>query len=146
MDLKAPIATIMTRKMVTVMPSDRLTKVKEVFDSSRIHHIPVVKYTTLVGLISRVDFVQFMKGAAQGQYDQMIENSRLQSFTAEDIMTTKLASLESKDRINVAVEVFAENLFHAIPIIDDGELVGILTTFDLIKALKEEDNVRIKSQ
>ena len=145
MNFTAPISTIMTRKLITVMPSERLTKVKEIFDSSRIHHIPVVKYTTLVGLISRVDLIQFMKGAGHADFDALIENSRLLSYTAEDVMTTKIATLESTDRINVALEVFAENLFHAIPIVDNGELVGMLTTLDIIKALKEEDTVRIKS-
>ena len=145
MNFTAPISTIMTRKLITVMPSERLTKVKEIFDSSRIHHIPVVKYTTLVGLISRVDLIQFMKGAGHVDFDALIENSRLLSYTAEDVMTTKIATLESTDRINVALEVFAENLFHAIPIVDNGELVGMLTTLDIIKTLKEEDTVRIKS-
>jgi acetoin utilization protein AcuB len=145
MDFTAPISTLMTRKLMTVVPSDRLTRVKEIFDSFRIHHIPVVNNSTLVGVISKADLAQYMKGAGYADYDELIENSRLHSYTAEDVMTTKLATLSSTDRINVAIEVFAENLFHAIPIVDDGELVGILTTLDVIKALKEEDTKRIKS-
>jgi acetoin utilization protein AcuB len=47
-------------------------------------------------------------------------------------MTKGLAVLESNDRIGVAIEIFKENLFHAIPIVDDEELKGIVTTFDLI--------------
>lgn len=146
MDFTAPISTLMTRKLMTVVPSDRLTRVKEIFDSSRIHHIPVVKNEALVGLISRVDLAQYMKGAGYADFDELVENSRLHSYTAQEVMTTKIATLESTDRINVALEVFAENLFHAIPIVDNGELVGILTTLDVIKALKEEDTVRIKNQ
>lgn len=146
MDLSAPISSIMTRKLVTAVPNDRLTHIKEIFKNSRIHHIPVVKYTTLVGLISRVDFNHFVNGVGHAEVDQLVEQGRLNSYTAEEIMTTKLATLESTDRVNVAVEIFAENLFHAIPIVDDGELVGILTTFDLIKALQAEDTIRIKNQ
>jgi acetoin utilization protein AcuB len=144
MDFTAPISSIMTRKLITVMPSDRLTVVKEIFDTTRIHHIPVVKYTTLVGLISKVDIAQYFKGAGFGNYE-LVDISRLNNYTAEDIMTTGIATLESTDRINVALEVFAENLFHAIPIVDNGGLVGMLTTLDVIKALQEEDTRRIKS-
>ena len=39
----------------------------------------------------------------------------------------------------------SENLFHAIPIVEDGKLTGILTTLDIIKVLVEEDNARIKA-
>ena len=60
-------------------------------------------------------------------------------------MTTGIATLESNERINVALQLFAENLFHAIPIVDQGELVGMLTTYDIIRVLVDEDNSRIKS-
>lgn len=145
MDFTTPVSAIMTRKLITVMPTDKLSEVKKIFDTTRIHHIPVVKYTSLVGLISRTDLAQFLKVAGRVKNAPPIDNGELDQYTAEDVMTTKLATLESTDRINVAIEVFAENLFHAIPIVDEGALVGMLTTFDVIKALKEEDTQRIKS-
>ncbi len=145
MDFTAPISKFMTRKLVTVSPGDRMTFVKEIFDTQRIHHLPVVRYTTLVGLISKTDLLHFMRGMETTPYDQMVEKSRLHNYSAEDIMTKGIATLGSNERINVALQLFSENLFHAIPIVDDDELVGMLTTFDIIKALMEEDEARIKS-
>ncbi len=145
MDFTAPISKFMTRKLVTVMPSDRLTRVKEIFDTTGIHHLPVVRYTTLVGLISKSDLNHFIKGAGLSGYDAMVEKSRLHNYTVEEVMTTHLATLESSERINVALQLFSENLFHSIPIVDNGELVGMLTTFDIIKALMEEDLIRMKN-
>jgi acetoin utilization protein AcuB len=89
--------------------------------------------------------MHFIRGMETTPYDILVEKSRLQNYTAEDIMTTGIATLESTERINVALQVFAENLFHAIPVVDNGELVGMLTTFDIIRHLVEEDNARIKS-
>lgn len=134
----------MTRKLVTVMPTDKLTRVKEIFDTTRIHHIPVVSYKTLLGIISRSDILAFPEANDKGKYDQLPEGNSLQHYTAEDVMTKGIASLSSDERINVALEVFSENLFHAIPVVDDGELVGMLTPFDILKALQEEDLARIK--
>ena len=144
MDFTAPISQFMTRKLITVMPTDKLSQVKEIFDTTRIHHIPVVHYTKLLGIISRSDILSFLEANDKGKHNRPVESTRLQSFTAEDVMTKGIASLSSEDRINVALEVFAENLFHAIPVIDDGELVGMLTPFDIIKALREEDMIRIQ--
>ena len=48
-------------------------------------------------------------------------------------MTKKLAKVESTDKIGTAAEVFMEHLFHALPVVDDGKLVGIVTSFDLLK-------------
>lgn len=145
MDFTAPVSRIMTRKLFTVVPGDPLTEVKKIFDEHRIHHIPVVKYTTLVGIISEVDFIHVTKGHGTKAHDESTENEFLEKYTAEDIMTTGIATIESKERINVALQIFAENLFHALPIVDDGQLVGMVTTFDIIKSLVEEDNARIKA-
>jgi len=145
MDFTAPVSRFMTHKLVTVIPGDRLTVVKEIFDNQRIHHIPVVKFTTLVGLISKMDFIHFIKGHAIMPHDEVTEQNLLEKYTAEDIMTKGIATLDSGERMNVALQVLSENLFHAIPIVDDGQLVGMLTTLDIIKVLVEEDNARIKA-
>jgi acetoin utilization protein AcuB len=145
MDFTAPVSKFMTRKLVTVVPGDQMAVVKEIFETQRIHHLPVVRYRTLVGMISKTDFLHFVRGIESTPYDQLVEKGRLQHYTVEDIMTTGIATLESTERLNVALQLFAENLFHAIPIVDNGELVGMLTTFDIIKILVEEDNARIKA-
>ena len=145
MDFTAPVSRFMTRKLITAVPEDRLTVIKEIFDHQRIHHIPVVKYTKLVGIISKMDFMHFTKGHTIMPHDEMTENNLLGKYTAGDIMTTGIATLESGDRLNVALQLFAENLFHAIPVVDDHQLVGMLTTLDIINVLVEEDNARIKA-
>lgn len=137
MDILAPVSTIMTTDLVTVNPKDSLKVVKELFDKNRIHHLPVVRHKKIVGLISKTDVLYFLKGANPDK-EKARNEKLLEKFCAEDIMTTGLAKLESEDRINVALEVFKENLFHAIPIVDGEELKGIVTTYDVIKALSQE--------
>lgn len=138
MNLLAPVSTLMTTKLITVHPTDKLTVVKDLFDKNKIHHLPVVKYKEIVGMVSKTDLLSFLKGFESDSYDNYMNDVRLKNYTAEDIMTKGLAKLEPSDRINVALEVFKENLFHALPVVEDGELVGILTTFDIIRALANE--------
>ena len=140
MNILAPISTIMTAKLLTVNPKDKLSVVKEIFDTHKIHHLPVVRYKTIVGMLSKSDLLYFIKGATYGNgYDDMLNEARLNNYTADEIMTSGLAKVSSNDRIGVAVEVFKENLFHAIPVVDDDELVGILTTYDIIRSLTIKD-------
>lgn len=139
MNLYAPVRSIMTTNVITVDPSEPLFKVKEIFESNNIHHVPVVRSNKIVGLISKTDFLHFIRGIHHSTYDKFIEKSRLRSYKAEDIMTKGLAKMDPNDRINVALEVFKENLFHAIPICEDDELIGIVTTYDIINALAKED-------
>lgn len=138
MNVLAPINTIMTTDLLTVNPGDKLTMVKEIFDEHNIHHIPVVRFREMVGLISKSDFKFFLRGFSRNEEDRFVNYARLRAYTAEDIMTTGLAKVSPNDRINVALEIFMVNRFHAIPVVENNELKGIVTTFDIVKKLNEE--------
>jgi acetoin utilization protein AcuB len=137
MDVLAPISQIMTTHLITVSEKDKLTVVKEIFDKHNIHHIPVVRFRSIVGIISKTDYLFFVRGFTQNEEDKFVNESRLKAYTADEIMTTGMAKVEPTDRIDVALEIFKINRFHAIPVVKDGELVGIITTHDIIRALAE---------
>lgn len=139
MNVLAPVKTIMSSNLITVNPADKLTLVKEIFDEHNIHHIPVVRFKELIGMISKTDFLYFLRGFSPNDEDRFVNYARLRAYTAEDIMTKGLAKLDPEERINVALEIFLANRFHAIPVVRNDELVSIVTTFDIIKALSKEE-------
>lgn len=140
MNVFAPISSLMTdhKHLVTVSPEDNLVKVKEIFDSHKFHHIPVVNFREIVGIISKIDFEHYLGGAVLHSENQAAHEKRLKNTHAKDIMTTHLGKVEPDDRINVALEIFTLNRFHALPVIKDGDLVGIITPFDILRKLSEE--------
>lgn len=129
----------MTSDLKTVGPNDNLAKVEEIFKTKRIHHLPVTEQGKLIGLISKSDYLFFKRGFNHNNAEEKWDEVRLKSHKANEIMTRGIAKLEVTDRINVALEVFKENLFHAIPIVtEDGILKGIVTTYDIIIHLAED--------
>jgi len=112
----------MSTDLVTVDPEDSLSKVRDIFMTHRIHHLPVVKDNKLVGLLTTYDL--FKLDMTSDQY----VHTRV-----GDVMTTHLATLEPHEKVGAAAEIFLENLFHAVPIVRDRELVGIVTSFDVLK-------------
>lgn len=127
--MQKPVSTIMTTKLVTVSPSDSLTVVKEIFEKNSFHHIPVVRHKELVGIISKSDFFLIRHSPLEKEPigDDVFSNHRI-----EEIMTTRIVKIEPDDQIGTAAEVLLSNLFHAVPVVKDGELVGLVTTFDII--------------
>lgn len=139
MNLLAPISTIMTTDLKTVSPKDSLIKVEEIFKTKRIHHLPVVEGNKLVGMVSKSDYLFFKRGFNRNNVEEKWDEVRLKSHSVSEIMTRGIARMEETDKINVALEVFKENLFHAIPIVNEtGELRGIVTTYDIIMHLANE--------
>ncbi|MBT8190766.1 MAG: CBS domain-containing protein [Saprospiraceae bacterium] len=138
MNLLESVSTIMTNNPVRLSPYDPLVKVKSIFEKMNIHHIPVVDEGKLVGIVSKADFLFFKRGFNNTNVIQKMEEIRLNNYVVKDIMTSGLAKLEPDDKINVALEIFKKNIFHAIPVVKDGRLVGILTTHDIINRLADD--------
>jgi acetoin utilization protein AcuB len=128
----------MKKELITLSPDDVLLKVRDVFDNNRIHHIPIIKDGVLQGLVSKSDYLFFCRTFDGRREDERFKKFRLDNHEVSDIMTTGVATLSPSDKVNVALELFNENLFHSIPIIEEGQLVGIVTTFDIIKTLSQD--------
>ena len=120
--MNEPVSSIMSTKLITLSPEDTLDKVSQTFREKRIHHLPVVDNGNLVGLITTYDL--FKMGKASSEYA---------SIKVKEVMTTKLARLEPTAKVGTAAEIFLENLFHALPIVEGEKLVGIVTTFDILR-------------
>ncbi|MCC7028086.1 MAG: CBS domain-containing protein [Saprospiraceae bacterium] len=116
------VASIMTRELITVNQDDSLQKVKDILINNRIHHVPVVDGTKLVGLVTTYDLFKLN-----------VEHKDYPNTRVGNVMTKRIATVESNFHIGTAAEVFMEHLFHAIPVVDNGELVGIVTSFDILK-------------
>ncbi len=129
--MNEPLSSIMTANLITVQPSDKLTAVQHILTTKRIHHVPVVEGKRLVGLLTTYDLFKLCRSGED--YDQI---------EVRDVMTTRLATLEPEDKVGSASEVFLENLFHAIPIVKDDELVGIVTTLDVLRYSYEKEYPR----
>ncbi len=140
MNLLNPISTIMTPNPICVGENESLVAIDKLFKEHRIHHLPVIAEGKLVGIVSKSDFLFFRRGFLNDNKEKLEDEVRLNNYVAKDIMTSKLAKMEPEEKINVALEVFRENLFHAIPVVKDDRIVGIVTTFDIILQLANAGN------
>ncbi len=120
--MNEPLSSIMTTKVITAGPDDKLSVARDVFMKNRVHHLPIVRGTRLVGILTTYDMFKLID-SGHDYHNVLIK----------DVMTQKVATLEPKDKVGSAAELFLENLFHAVPIVENGELKGIVTSFDVIK-------------
>ena len=73
MDFTKPVSEVMTRHLVTVLPTDKLDVVRDIFEKQNIHHLPVVRFKTLLGIISKTDLLNFRKGLKISPAEQLEE-------------------------------------------------------------------------
>jgi CBS domain-containing protein len=120
--MNEPLSSIMTKNVITADPNDKLSVARDIFKQNRVHHLPIVHGTSLLGILTTYDVFKLIDKSVD--FDKTL---------IKDVMTTHVATLEPDDKIGSAAELFLENLFHAVPIVKDGELKGIVTSFDVIK-------------
>ncbi len=135
MDVKAPVSEIMTTNLVTVTPEDNLVTVKKLFEDHAIHHIPVVHFRDLVGLVSKSDFLLYCNSMVSEHKVDVQEDQKLAFTKVKQIMVNRLGKLEPDDRIEVAIDVFLTNYFHCLPVVKGSELVGLVTPYDILRRL-----------
>lgn len=127
----------MTKTVVTANEKDDLKTVVEKLKKNTIRHIPIVKGKEVIGIISRTDINRLTFGALfEGQ--EGADEAILDMLTVSQVMTSKPKTVSSDMIIKDLAEIFSKEDFHALPVVDDGQLQGIVTTTDVIKYLLEQ--------
>ena len=121
--MNEPLSSIMAEDLVTLNADASLDDVRRVFIKNKVHHIPIVDDNEqLVGIVSTYDLFKIEK-----------HPSEFGSICVGDVMTRGIATLEPTDKIGAAAEVFLEHLFHAVPVVKDKKLLGIVTSHDILR-------------
>ncbi|GAB4032247.1 hypothetical protein GCM10028809_30330 [Spirosoma gilvum] len=128
----------MTRTVFTVNLNDDLHQVIDLINHHKIRHVPVVDANEIVGMISKTDVNRLtFSSLFEGQEDA--DEAVLQILSIDQVMTHKPRTIPVGMTIREVAEVFAEEEFHALPVVDEeNKLVGIVTTTDLIKYLLDQ--------
>ncbi|MCB0569667.1 MAG: CBS domain-containing protein [Phaeodactylibacter sp.] len=128
------VGQIMSTPVITVGPDDTMKRVQDIFRMNNIHHIPVVLDGKVAGIVSKSDYLRLLHGFTLFKTEKSAEynDAIMRSLLVGEVMTKQVATLSPEDTVEMAAGFFRENLFHALPVVSKGLLVGIVTTFDLI--------------
>ncbi|WP_366186819.1 CBS domain-containing protein [Flavobacterium ovatum] len=141
MKQQVPVSTIMTKNIVKLNLTDDLTKAEVLFKANKIKHIPVVNNCKIVGIVSLNDMLRVCCTEADDEADIDLESVVYNMFTIQQVMTKSVITIKPYTTIKEAATILVENDFHALPVCDDENLVGILTSTDLINYLLEQYDI-----
>ncbi len=125
----------MSNKVVTASPDISVGEATRTMIEKGFRRIPIVKEDVLLGIVTASDVMRYL---GSGEIFQ-----KLMTGDVSDAFQVPLKSLILRDivwtnsgiDIGEAAALMLKNKVGALPIIDDGELCGILTERDIIKAL-----------
>lgn len=129
------VVDIMTENVIVLRPEDTMDVVQDIFRKHNIHHLPVVERGRVIGMISHSDYLKLLHGFTLFKTKKSDEynDAILRSLLVREVMTRQVATLGPDDTVELAAGFFRENLFHALPVVDEENmLIGIITTYDLL--------------
>ena len=116
------VSSVMVKVIITVPQTMQLDEVANIMLENGIGSVPVMEDDKMVGIVSKADFVTL---AVDGEYDKIC---------TKDLMTKDVKTVSPSERLIHARRVSLDSKVGRLPVLDDSELVGMITSKDLMRA------------
>lgn len=127
----------MTAHTRTVHKDQSLSDVRRIFEKEGFRHLPVMGNDGLVGMITHTDLMRVTYGAHIAEADFEVNNLILESTTVEEAMSKHLRTIESGTDLAEAARIMRTYKVGCVPVVDGGDLRGLVTTTDILSAFVE---------
>ena len=131
----------MTAKVFTLEPDDYLSDALTLMKEKNIKHLPVVKGSRLKGLISDRDIKEYSPSKATSldiyELHYLLAKTRI-----KEIMRTKVITTTADTPVEEAAMVMLDQGIGCLPVLDTGNVVGIISDKDIFRALVDITGVR----
>ena len=120
----------MTREIVTLAPDETVGTALALCRERRIRHLPVLEEGRLAGIVSDRDLRSAAPVLGEPGRAAALEKTRV-----SDVMTREVVTARPDDPIEEAANRMRERRIGCLPVVQDGRLVGIVTSSDVMEAL-----------
>ena len=123
----------MTKAVLTINPHDTLKQARELMIKHRVNQLPVVVDDKVVGIVTDRDLRDAYPSSMRLLRGKDIEEFA-DSHTVEEVMTFNVVTLGPDASLREAAQHVRKQRFGALPIVEHGKLVGVITRSDLLDA------------
>jgi CBS domain-containing membrane protein len=126
------VGDVMTCGVATLRRNDELAIADDLMKQKRIRHLPVLDDDgELVGIVSQRDLFRGALAKALG-YGASQQQKMMAMLVVKEVMATELVTTRPDARLSEAARAMMENKIGCLPVLHDGQLVGILTEGDFV--------------
>jgi CBS domain-containing protein len=129
--LRDSVRDIMQTKIVTISVTERLSTVEDIMTLGRVRHIPVVHGGKLVGVLSQRDLLRASLSEL-GSFGNEARRAFLHAIEIDRVMSAPPITIEPDAAVQLAAHVMADQKIGCLPVVEDGELVGLVTETDVL--------------
>jgi CBS domain-containing protein len=125
------VKDIMVRDVTTLNIGDELSLANDIMKLGRIRHLPVLEGKTLVGILSERDLFRSSLVTALG-HEPSKTRDVMKAIRIQDVMVRNLITISPEADIKEAVQLMLKHKIGCVPVVADGELLGLVTETDIM--------------
>jgi acetoin utilization protein AcuB len=127
------VRDIMSPKPITVDPSTPILDARQRMANARIRHLIVTEGAQVAGIITDRDIRLNLPSPATSLSVWEV-NYLLARLTVGEVMTRSVIVIDSARPAAEAASIMVDHKIGALPVLDDGRLIGIVTESDFVRA------------
>ena len=132
---------IMTSPVHNLSPQATIDEALRQLREKQIRHLPIVSSAEfLIGILSERDFLRYLGGITEN-YELQARNPG--SDQVQMLMKSPVLTASEDTDVRYIARLFVEQHIGALPIVTDGELKGIVTRSDVLKAVMRHFGLEI---
>lgn len=126
----------MSHPVITIIPEMPIQDAMELMKRENIRRAPVIKDGKMVGIVSNHDLLNASPSQATSLSVWEL-NYLLSKISVKEVMTKEVIAVSEDTPIEEAARIMADNKVGGLPVLRNGDLVGIITETDLFRVLLE---------
>ena len=130
----AQLLEIKGNQIFCVAPKDSVLQAVEIMATRHVGALLVMEQGALIGIISERDYARKVILKKRSSHDTPVG----------DIMTSPAITVSPEDTVHRCMQIMTEGHFRHLPVMRAGQVVGMLSIGDLVKAVIEEQSRHIQ--
>lgn len=126
------VRDVMTQEVTALKRNDQLSLADDIMQLGRVRHLPVLEDDgRLAGILSQRDLFRGALARALG-YGQRAQRKMLDNLLVKEVMSSEVITTKPDTPLVEAARVLLERKIGCLPVVEGGQLVGILTEADFV--------------
>lgn len=152
--MQVKVREVMSTPPISVSPDTDVRTIARLLVKNDVDGVPVVDAAgRVLGMVTESDlivrnanlhfprFLQIMDARIFLENPRHFEEEtrKMLATTASDLMTAPPVVVSAGDEMETAATIMVEKHHHALPVVEAGKLVGVISRSDLVKLMAEEE-------
>jgi CBS domain-containing protein len=131
-----PVSQLMSENVSTASPTTTIFEIEKTMTTKGFRRLPIISDSEVIGMITAMDIIRFFGSGRVFEYLRSGTIVQVLNTPALEIASEDVSTIEPSADIGEAAKIMRDKDIGSLPVVEKGNLVGILTERDFFKVIE----------